>query len=151
MLVDLQLIRQAALRAGAALPPIPAALVSETQVGLRVVLTATKSGVNIDLWVAEPGDTTVYSGRPVSAGGGLLTVDGGDHQHHEEYLRLKPGAGLYTLYAYFAGRAPSAPFEPVTVFVDVYRDAGSEKETVHQAVVRLGDIEDLAKILELTY
>jgi hypothetical protein len=112
-----------------------------------ISITWNTDNTDVDLHVIEPSGEEVYYSHPNSKAGGHLTRDVTQGYGPEMYVLKKAPRGKYTVRAkYFASDASRASTRS-KVYATVYRNWGTDRETVEHKVVTLAlgkDMHDIA-------
>ena len=113
---------------------VPAALIADVPLGLRVVLGWNLDNVDMDLWVRDPlGEWAYYSQRQTRSGG-QMSDDFTQGYGPETFTIARALPGTYTVYVHYYADHQQKLSVPSAVYLDLYSpyqgDATSVQSTM---------------------
>ena len=116
---------------------VPAALIAEVPLGLRVVLGWNLDNVDMDLWVRDPLGEWAYYSQPQTRSGGQMSDDFTQGYGPESFTIARAIPGTYTVFVhYYADHQQKLPV-PSVVYLDLYSPYHGNATTLQSTMRQL--------------
>jgi TonB-dependent SusC/RagA subfamily outer membrane receptor len=126
-------------------------LICDMPVDIRIVLNWDTDNSDMDLWVTDPYGEKCYYSNNLTRIGGMISDDFTDGYGPEVFLIKEAVRGKYKIQANYYNSREQTLIGPTTIYLELYTNYSTAKETRKTITLRLTEDGDVVDIGEVTF